>query len=132
MRVGRELELQSIPAVKMIFASRAALLRAKSESAPRGPLVDWLPSSGWSGLRQDGSCVMFGTATKPRKGNVTFRPVACEDFVAFDEPGCVKIAWTIRVEERGAGALCITETRVVTTSVDARRKFRRYWAVFSL
>lgn len=51
---------------------------------------------------------------------------------AFAEPGFVKIAWTLRADAIGGSATTFrTETRVVTTDDDARRRFRWYWARFS-
>jgi hypothetical protein len=64
-----------------------------------------------------------------------WRPVGAEpipfggadEFVAFDEPGYAKAALNFTVEPRGSGSLVATETRIVATSEDARRRFGRYW-----
>lgn len=50
-----------------------------------------------------------------------------QEFIAFDEPGYVKIAIDYRAEEAPGGAVLISETRVHATSDDAARKFRWYW-----
>jgi hypothetical protein len=51
------------------------------------------------------------------------------DFVAFSEPGYAKavIAFTLSPEREGTRVK--TETRVVGTSAEATRLFRRYWLV---
>jgi hypothetical protein len=49
-----------------------------------------------------------------------------DDFVAFAEPGWVKIAVDLTAAEDGVLA---TETRIAATSDDARRAFGRYWLV---
>ena len=63
-----------------------------------------------------------------------FVPVPPERFLAFAEPGQVKIVWTLEAEPdplRPGGSLFRTETRVEATDEEARRRFRRYWRVFS-
>jgi hypothetical protein len=50
-----------------------------------------------------------------------------ERFAAFDEPGYAKAALDVRVVPHSRGARVITETRVRSTSPDARRRFGRYW-----
>ena len=50
-----------------------------------------------------------------------------EGFRAFDAPGYAKAAIAFTVEAAPGGARIGTETRVVTTSADARRAFGRYW-----
>jgi hypothetical protein len=55
-----------------------------------------------------------------------------EAFRAFDAPGYVKIAWTLRADPLGESeSVFRTETRVVTTDAAARARFRWYWARFS-
>ncbi|HXP94501.1 MAG TPA: hypothetical protein VN905_13600, partial [Candidatus Binatia bacterium] len=130
---ARSLDLARIPAVRALFASRAFLTGAgRGSGIPSGPFMTQVRSLGWELLAEEaGRFVIFGAVTKPWEGNVLFRPLKPPEFLAFDEPGFAKIAWTVRVESQGSGSLCVTETRVVTTSAEARRKFRRYWAVFS-
>jgi len=74
----------------------------------------------------------MGAVTQPWVSDVVFRAVPPENFAAFDEPGYVKIVWTLRADPDGATAsIHRTETRVSTTDSVARKMFRRYWAVFS-
>jgi len=49
------------------------------------------------------------------------------EFVAFSEPGYAKAALNFAVVPRGSGSRLMTETRVVTTSADAHRRFARYF-----
>ena len=51
------------------------------------------------------------------------------DFVAFAEPGYAKAAIAFTVFPERNGTRVKTETRVVGTSADATRLFRRYWLV---
>jgi hypothetical protein len=52
---------------------------------------------------------------------------ALADFVAFDEPGWVKVAMDLRVEPERGGTRILTETRVLATDAVARRSFGAYW-----
>jgi hypothetical protein len=49
------------------------------------------------------------------------------EFAGFDTPGFAKAAWNFAVSEQAGGSTVLTETRVVCTDADARRKFLRYW-----
>jgi hypothetical protein len=70
--------------------------------------------------------------TQPWNPNVVFRPVTSDKFLAFNEPGYVKIAWTLRTDPTGEGeSIFRHETRVTTTDAAARARFRWYWASFS-
>jgi hypothetical protein len=51
------------------------------------------------------------------------------DFLAFSEPGYAKAAIGFTVSPEREGTRVKTETRVVGTSVEATRLFRRYWFV---
>ena len=65
----------------------------------------------------------MGTVTQPWVANVLFRSVSPEEFMAFNEPGYVKIAWTLRVDPINASeSVARTETRVATTDPAARAK----------
>jgi hypothetical protein len=75
---------------------------------------------------------VVGAVTKPWEANVTFRSLAPDEFAAFAEPGCVKIAWTLRADPIGEHESIVrTETRALATSLSARTRFRRYWAFLS-
>jgi hypothetical protein len=79
-----------------------------------------------------GHDIVMGAVTQPWKANVVFRGLPPEEFAAFHEPGYVKIAWTLRADAVGTGeSIARTETRVLATDDEARRKFRWYWARFS-
>ena len=88
---------------------------------------------GW-GILADapGHEIVMGAVTQPWQANVVFRGLPPDEFAAFNEPGYVKIAWTLRAEAVSDGeSIARTETRVMATDADARRKFRWYWARFS-
>lgn len=132
--VARELDLDASPTVRTIVRAREIILGATAEDRqhPRGLLAN-MESLGWGILAEvPGQEVVVGAVTRPWEANVIFRAVPPEQFAAFNEPGFVKIAWTIRADPLG-GSISIfrTETRAIATDAHARSKFRRYWAFLS-
>jgi hypothetical protein len=130
----RAIGLQRSGLVRAIIHGRERLLRVRGESVwPPGGLAAQMRSWGWAVLAEEkGREVVLGTVTQPWRGDVRFRTLTPDAFVAFDEPGYVKILSVIAVEPVGAAASIVrTETRVATTDAVARARFRRYWAVFS-
>jgi hypothetical protein len=73
----------------------------------------------------------MGAVTQPWVGDVKFRGIPADFFSGFAEPDFVKIVWTFEAESLEAGATRFrSQTRVLATDEEARRKFLRYW-VFS-
>jgi hypothetical protein len=129
-----EQDLMALPMVRAIFKAREIVLGGEPDTVtrPRG-LLAYADSIGWGALAEvPGREVVMGAVTQPWYANVVFRPLPPDEFVAFDEPDYVKIVWTLRADATGPHD-CVfrTETRVVTTDVAARAKFRWYWARFS-
>lgn len=127
-------DLQRFPAVRAIFKTREKILGGEPDvtARPRGMLA-WTKSIGWGVLAEaPGREVVMGAVTKPWEANVVFRPLPPDEFARFNEPGYVKIAWTIRADAKSARE-CVfrTETRAVATDAVARTKFRRYWSLLS-
>ena len=132
--VLRAMDPLDSPLVRAIFRGRELLLGAEHGSPQqRQSIVDQTVALGWRVLAEEpGREIVVGAVTKPWEPNVTFRGLPPDEFVAFSEPGYVKIAWTLAVESLGPErSVAWTETRVTTTDAEARRLFRRYWAVFS-
>jgi hypothetical protein len=51
-----------------------------------------------------------------------------DQFLAFTRPGCIRVAFDLRVVEEGGGMVRVsTETRALGNDEDARRTFARYW-----
>jgi hypothetical protein len=103
----------------------------RSRVASRVPqgLVAETKRLGWGELaRRPAREVVLGAATQPWQADVTFKPVAPEQFRAFAEPNHVKIVWTLEaVPIEPTLTLFRTETRAVATDPAARQHFRRYW-----
>jgi hypothetical protein len=129
-----ETDLQQSPAVRAIFKTREKILDSEPDETPRPRgLLAFTKSIGWGVLAEvPGREVVMGAVTKPWEPNVVFTPLPADEFAAFNEPGYVKIAWTLRADSKSATA-CVfrTETRAVATDALARTKFRRYWSLLS-
>lgn len=127
-------DLQQSTIVRAIFRTRELVLGAEPGAAtrPKGLLAQ-TTSLGWRVLAQKpGREIVVGAVTQPWLPNVVFRGLAPEEFRAFQEPGYVKILWTLRADPVGESeSIFRTETRVTTTDQTARTKFRWYWARFS-
>ena len=129
-----EMDLQGTGLVRTIIKAREMILGATPDrrARPRGLLAE-MQSLGWGVLADVPEReVVVGAVTRPWEANVTFRALPPDQFAAFDEPGYVKIAWTLRTEPITATeSLFRTETRAIATDGTARVKFRRYWSFLS-
>jgi hypothetical protein len=126
-----DLNLRQSAIIRAIFKSRELILGGKPEgTTPPLRLMDQASAWGWGVLaKQPGRWIVFGGVTQPWIANPVFRALPPADFAGFHEPDYVKIAWTLRADSRDAtSSIARTETRVIATDADARRKFRRYWA----
>ena len=127
-------DLGASPVVRGIFRAREIILGSDPPAASqvRG-IVAQTQALGWGVLAEvPGREVVLGAVTKPWEANVAFRAVPPQEFAAFDEPDCVKIAWTLRADPlTPARSMFRTETRAIATDAAARVKFRRYWSLLS-
>jgi hypothetical protein len=132
--VARTIDLSSLPVVRAIFKARELILRATPDHRPRPKgLIEEMRALGWVVLAEVPTReIVLGSVTKPWEPNVTFRSVQPDAFAAFDEPGYVKIVWTLRADALDTnGAMFRTETRAVATDSYARARFRWYWSFLS-
>lgn len=128
--VAEHYDLRSSFIVDMIFRLRSLLMGAvKTPPRTAQGIVDETTSLGWGVLsRTSGREIVVGAVTRPWVADVTFRAIPADSFVAFDDPGYVKIVWTLEVEPLSDGRTRFrTQTRVLATDDEARRSFRSYW-----
>ena len=134
LAAARETDLQGTRLVRTIFKAREAILGAAPDrrSRPLGLLAE-MQAIGWGVLAEiPDREIVVGAVTKPWEANVTFRALPPDQFAAFDEPGYVKIVWTLRATPiTETESLFQTETRAIATDPIARAEFRRYWSLVS-
>lgn len=131
---AQELDLRRSTIVRAIFTGRELLIGAEHTKREHsaGFLAEVL-GLGWRVLAEEpGRELVIGVATQPWIADVEFRGLLPEEFATFNEPGYAKIICTLAVDSIGPDrSVFRTETRVLTTSPEARQKFRQYWSVFS-
>jgi hypothetical protein len=133
-QVATSLDLQHSKIIGGLFKTREFMLGGqRSRPVLLKPLLPWAQALGWRVLAQiPGREVVLGAVTKPWEPNVVFRRLRPEEFADFQEPGYVKIIWTLRSDPISATESIVrTDTRVTTTDLAARAKFRLYWAFLS-
>jgi hypothetical protein len=128
-----EQKLMHNPLIRTIFAARALVLGANKATPPEpGELLPFVRSLGWRVLAESDNEIVVGAVTKPWEPDVTFRGLDAGEFTSFNEPGYVKIVWSLRADPLGERqSMFRTETRATATDAAARAKFRRYWALAS-
>ncbi|HEX6162502.1 MAG TPA: hypothetical protein VFZ31_03995 [Vicinamibacterales bacterium] len=131
LAAAKEMELMSSPLVRSIIKARELVLGGEPDERPHpAQLLDQMKSIGWVVLAEmPGREVVMGAVTQPWQAAPVFRSIPPDEFLAFAEPGYVKIAWTLRASPLDARrSMFHTETRVATTDADARDRFRTYWS----
>ena len=134
LAAATDLNLMQSSIARALFKGRELILGSEPDTVPRPHgLLAFMRSIGWAVLTDvPGQEIVMGAVTQPWEANVAFRPLPPSDFSAFDRPGFVKIAWTLRVDRVSATeSIFRTETRAMPTDATARRTFRRYWALLS-
>ena len=128
MRVARGFDMQTHPLVRAIFSLRGRLMgRTPAPRAARG-FIEEMRALGWGMLYEEPDrLIVAGAVCQPWLADVRFRAIPASAFRSYDEPGVVKIAWTLETTPADGGTTLATETRVAATDADARRKFLRYW-----
>jgi hypothetical protein len=134
LKAATEAQIENCPLIRAIFRGREFILGSRPDDTtrPYGLLAE-VQSFGWRVLAElPGREFVVGAVTKPWEANPVFRGLAADEFTTFQEPGYVKIAWTLRADAVGnSTSVFQTETRAVATDAEARKKFRRYWSLLS-
>ena len=133
----RALDLERSRMVRLLFALRNlpsrlhGHLSGPARRAPSRPFLDSALEMGWKILEETpGQELVVGAVTQPWAATVKFRGLAPSEFLAYSEPGCTKIVWNIAARASGAGHTVLsTETRVLATDPESRRRFQRYWLI---
>lgn len=129
MEVARGFDMQSVPLVRLIFALRDRIMGTTQARRPERGLVAETAALGWGVLVDEPDRrYVAGARCRPWEADVIFIAIPPAAFAGWNEPGWVKIAWTLETIPLGPGrTLLISETRAAATDEAARRRFRRYW-----
>jgi hypothetical protein len=129
-RAVKELDLARSPVVLVLLAIRGLPTLFTGAVKPKRRLVlDDIVASGFVVLGEEpGRELVLGIVGKFWQLGSGVERIEPDRFTVFDRPGFAKAAWNFLVAERGGdGATVVTETRVVCTDDDARRRFGWYW-----
>jgi hypothetical protein len=87
------------------------------------------PGTGFLPLdTSDPTELVYGMAGRPWVNQVPPPVHTPEDFLAFQQPGHIRVAFNLRVRDEGDGWCVVsTETRTLGNDDEARRVFARYW-----
>lgn len=131
LSTAKEMEVMNSPLIRSIFKARELVLGGEPDTRLHPTrLLEQMQSIGWVLLAETPDReVVMGSVTQPWLASPVFRSIPPSEFLAFAEPGYVKIVWTLRADPDGeARSTFHTETRVCTTDVESRARFRRYWS----
>jgi hypothetical protein len=130
----RDVSFADMPAA--VFLMRLRAMASGDFSAPpvdSRPILDMIsePGTGFLPLDvSDPSELVYGMVGRPW---VTESPPDVSgpgEFLEFDEPGHIRVAFNIRMVELDDGRYRVsTETRTLGNDAEARRVFARYWRV---
>ena len=131
MATAKEMQMLDSPIIRAIIRMREIAMGGQHDEREHpAKLLDQMQSIGWVILSEKaGREIVLGCVTQPWLANPIFRSVPASEYLAFAEPGYVKIAWTLRADPIDAQhAMFHTETRVATTDAAARERFKNYWS----
>ena len=131
MATAKDMQMLDSPIIRAIIRMREIAMGGQPDERDHPvTLLEQMQSIGWVILAENaGREIVLGCVTQPWLANPVFRSVPAPDYLAFAEPGYVKIAWTLRADPIGeVRSMFHTETRVATTDAAARQRFRNYWS----
>lgn len=125
-----QVSLSDIPAVIVLFKLRF-MFSDNNYFLDDKPFLDFNPDSGFLILDDsDPAERVYGMVGKPWEEDVALDVRTADQFMAFNDPENIKVAFNFRVEDKGdRGSLISTETRGLGNDVNSRKIFARYWRV---
>jgi hypothetical protein len=129
-RAVKELDLGRSPVVLALLAVRGlpTLFTGAARPARRIGLKE-IVRTGFVVLAEEpGRELVLGVVGKFWRLTSGIHRIEPDEFSGFDAPGFAKAAWNFVVSEWSpSGSTVVTETRVLCTDDDARRRFTLYW-----
>jgi hypothetical protein len=128
----RQVSIADMPAA--VFLMRLRAIAGGELAAPppdTRPILDMMaqPGSGFLPLDvSDPAELVYGMVGRPWTNEAPPPVSTPEQFLAFDQPGHIRVAFNIRTIDEGGGIFRVsTETRTLGNDDSARRLFSRYW-----
>ncbi|GGS36308.1 hypothetical protein [Actinokineospora fastidiosa] len=128
----------SVAAVERVTWREVPLFRALLFAGSLGrtrmpadrPFLTQLTAGGFTVLSRSADALVVGAVVRvgDQTGPVPLGDDPAATFRAVDEPGHYKVAFDFRVQD----GVLRTETRVLATDEDTRRRFRRYWRLIRI
>ena len=131
-RAVKELDLARSPVVLALLAVRGLPTLFTGAVKPLRRLgLDEITQSGFVVVADEPNReIVLGVVGKFWRLTSGIRRIEPDEFSGFDAPGFAKAAWNFVVAARpGGGSTMVTETRVLCTDDEARRRFSLYWRV---
>jgi hypothetical protein len=129
-RAVKEIDLARSPVVLALLAVRGlpTLFTGAARPARRLGLNEIL-RTGFVVLGEEPNReIVLGVVGKFWQLSSGIHRIEADDFSGLHAPGFCKAAWNFLVSPQGdGGATVMTETRVLCTDEESRRKFTRYW-----
>jgi hypothetical protein len=130
----RQVSFADMPLADLLMRIRAlAGGGAEGGAADPTPILELMTQTGTGFLPldvSDPSELVYGMVGKPWSNEPPPPVTTPEEFLVFDEPGNIRVAFNLRVVEEGDGAFRVTtETRTLGNDPRARRVFGRYWRI---
>jgi hypothetical protein len=122
-----------LSAYSALLQVRGAVLRQKAQTTnglSNMPILKVMssPKSAFLPLSRDDHEIVMGMVGRPWANTGAPRIATAADFVGYWQPGSVKIALNLRVDDAGNGwSLVTTETRILGLDNTGRRTMARYW-----
>ncbi len=130
MKAVHDVSAREIRFFRGLMAIRGLGLRRRDPEAEGQPLLGVALRGGFLVLAEDGDReLVLGTAGQFwRRAGTRVHVAGPEEFLAFERPGCAKVAMNFRLLDEGHGRTRLTtETRILGVDGEARRKFGAYW-----
>jgi hypothetical protein len=130
----KALDLGGLSLAGFLFALRSlpALLTGRRNRKPLKLTLEGLEEAGFVILEEErGHEVVLGLLGRPWIPSGDIRRVNAEGFRRATDPKLAKVVWNFRVLGGGSRTHLTTETRALSLSEDARRRFRRYWRLIA-
>ncbi len=134
LRAAQQVRVSDIPVAVLLMRIRA-MAGGNFHWSPKGarPILDRHapPRGGCLMLESDDPGeIVGGMVGRPWSNARPPRMSTPEEFLAFDEPGNIKVTFNMAVSDLGGGRTRLsTETRIVAVDDAARRTFGCYWRV---